>query len=101
MKGISFGLWNVTKVELFVLGNDFEYFEAFRNHKGGKLPELLELSVRVHDRRDVVYRVINRNSEIVGHFDSPLRLSREFFQRFVGVGKPDVVHIMQNGGIGL
>ena len=32
---------------------------------------------------------------------SPLRLSREFFQRFVGIGKPDVVHIMQNGVVGL
>lgn len=55
---------------------------------GGKLPELLELSVRVHNCRDVVYRVINRNSEIVGHLRfSFVRLSREVFQCFVGVGK--------------
>ena len=49
---------------------------------GGKLPELLELSVRVHDCRDVVYRVINRNSEIVGHIRFSFAVKPRVFSMF-------------------
>ena len=49
---------------------------------GGKLPELLELSVRIHDCRDVVYRVKNRNSEIVGHIRFSFAVKPRVFSTF-------------------
>ena len=49
---------------------------------GGKLPELLELSVRVHDCRDVVHMVINRNSEIVGHIRFSIAVKPRVFSMF-------------------
>ena len=49
---------------------------------GGKLPEFVELSVGVHNRRDVVYRVINRNSEIVGHIRVSFAVKPRVFSTF-------------------
>lgn len=77
--GVGFGL--VAEVE-FVFGADFEDFEAFGDEVGGKLPEFLELSVRVHDCRDVVHRVIKRNPEIVGHIRFSFAVKPRVFSTF-------------------
>lgn len=59
-------LGKLSKSNLF-LAPTSTILKPFATRWAEKLPESFELSVRVHDCRDVVHGVINSNSEIVGH----------------------------------